>query len=108
MTAYLVADIKVTDDTWVSNYLTNVPELVHKHDGKYLFRGGNITTIEGEALDTTAFSMLEFRSMAAAREFLNDPAYKEYAQARQAGSISKFLLIDGVDVIGAIPYLSKR
>ena len=107
MAAYLIADVKVIDDAWVSDYLANVPNIVHKHDGKYLFRGGNITTVEGEELDTTAFSMLEFPSMVAARAFLDDPDYKEYGQARQAGSISRYYLIDDIDVVGAIPYLPK-
>ncbi|MGY2939333.1 uncharacterized protein (DUF1330 family) [Bradyrhizobium sp. GM6.1] len=31
MTAYLIADIKVTDGKWVPDYAASVHELVHKH-----------------------------------------------------------------------------
>ena len=39
--------------------------------------------------------------------FANDPAYAEYRQARQAGSDSRFYVIDDIDVAGTIPYLPK-
>ena len=31
MTAFLIADIKVTDDKWVPDYAASVHDLVHKH-----------------------------------------------------------------------------
>ncbi len=37
MTAYVIADIKVNDDSWVPAYAANVHELVHKHGGN-IFR----------------------------------------------------------------------
>jgi uncharacterized protein (DUF1330 family) len=42
MTAFLIADIKVTDDKWVPDYAASVHDLVHKHGGKYLSRSGNV------------------------------------------------------------------
>ncbi len=105
MAVYLIADVKVTDDSWIPNYAANVHEIVHKHGGKYLSRSSNITTIEGEGLDTTLIALLEFPSMEAVQAFASDPAYAEYAQARQAGSISRFHVIDDTDVAGKIPYL---
>ena len=47
MTAFLIADIKVTDDKWVPDYAASVHDLVHKHGGKYLSRSGNVKTLEG-------------------------------------------------------------
>ena len=52
MPVYLIADVKVTDDAWIPDYAANVHDIVHKHGGKYLSRSANITTIEGDALDT--------------------------------------------------------
>jgi len=46
MTAYVIADIKVTDDKWVPAYAAKVHDLVHKHGGKYLARSGNVKTLE--------------------------------------------------------------
>jgi uncharacterized protein (DUF1330 family) len=107
MAVYLIADVKVTDEAWLPEYAANVPDIVHKHGGKYLSRSGNIKTIEGEGLDTTVVALLEFPSMEAVQSFANDPAYAKYGQARQAGSNSRLHLIDDTDVAGTIPYLPK-
>ncbi|QLE47639.1 DUF1330 domain-containing protein [Nostoc sp. C057] len=107
MAVYLIADVKVTDDAWISDYAANVHDIVHNHRGKYLSRSGNITTIEGEELGTTLLALLEFPSAEAVQAFVNDPAYAKYRQARQAGSISRFHIIDDTDVAGTIPYLPK-
>ncbi|ACC79244.1 DUF1330 domain-containing protein [Nostoc punctiforme] len=107
MAVYLIADVKVTDDAWISDYATNVHDIVHNHGGKYLSRSGNITTIEGEELGTTLLALLEFPSAEAVQAFVNDPAYAKYRQARQAGSISRFHIIDDTDAAGTIPYLPK-
>ena len=105
MSVYLIADVKVTDDSWIPDYAAKVHDIVHKHGGKYLSRSGNITNVEGEALDTTLIALLEFPSLEAAQAFVNDPDYAPFAKARQDGTVSKFNIIDDVDIAGTIPYL---
>ena len=48
-----------------------------------------------------------FPSREAAMEFAADPDYAPFGEARKAGSISNFYLIDDTDVAGTIPYLGK-
>ena len=105
MSVYLIADIKITDDGWVPEYASNVHKLVEKHGGKYLSRSGNIETLEGSTNDSTLIAILEFPTRSALDGFVADPEYAPYGQARQAGSISNFHVIDDTDVAGAIPYL---
>ena len=107
MTAYIIADIKVTNDGWVPEYAADVHSLVHKHGGKYLARSGHVKTLEGNPLDTTLIAVMAFPSEAAAEAFVQDPAYAPYAAARQAGSDSRFQLIDDTDLAGTISYLRK-
>ena len=107
MTAFLIADIKVTDDKWVPDYAASVHTIVHKHGGKYLARSGNVTTLEGTPLDTSLIAIIAFPSAKHAREFVADPAYAPHITARRGGSQSRFQLIDDSDVAGTIPYLSK-
>lgn len=107
MTAYLIADIKVTDDKWVPAYAASVHELVHKHGGKYLSRSGNVKTVEGNPPATTLIALIAFPTRQAAQAFVADPEYAPYAAARQAGSESRFQLIDDVDLAGTISYLPK-
>ena len=107
MSVFLIADVTVTDDAWIPGYAANVHDIVHKHGGKYLSRSGNITNLEGDALDSTLIAILEFPSLEAVNSFANDPDYSEYRQARGVGSISKFNVIDDTDLAGTIPYLTK-
>ena len=103
MTVYVIADIKVTDDSWIPDYAANVHEIVHKHGGKYLSRSANITTVEGESLDTTLIALIQFLDMESVQAFASDPEYAPYGEARRAGSISRFHVIDDTDVAGTIP-----
>jgi uncharacterized protein (DUF1330 family) len=107
MTVYMIADIKVTDDKWLSAYAASVHDLVHKHGGKYLARSGNVKTLEGKPLDTTLIALLQFPSADAVRAFATDPKYAPYATARQHGSESRLQLIDNTDLAGTISYLPK-
>src|SRR6478735_6961958 len=100
MTAYLIADIKVTDGKWVPAYAASVHELVHKHGGKYLARSGNVQTVEGKPLDTSLIALMEFPSAEAANAFTTDPQYAPHVTARKQGSESRFVLIDDTDVAG--------
>jgi uncharacterized protein (DUF1330 family) len=107
MSVYVIADVKVTDDSWIPEYAENVHEIVHRHGGKYLARSGNVTTVEGEGLDTTLIALLQFPSMEAVQAFAEDPDYAPYAEARQKGSVSRLHVIDDTDLAGTIPYLKK-
>ena len=107
MTAYVIADIKVTDDKWVPAYAKSVHDLVHRHGGKYLSRSGNVKTLEGKPLDTTLIALMTFPSAHAAEAFVSDSEYAPFAAARRAGSESRFQLIDDVDLAGTISYLPK-
>jgi uncharacterized protein (DUF1330 family) len=103
----LIAEVKITDDTWVPSYAASVHDLVHKHGGKYLARSGNVTTLEGKPHDTSLIALLEFPSADAAKAFAGDPAYAPFAAARRRGSDSCLRLIDDTDLAGTIPYLRK-
>jgi uncharacterized protein (DUF1330 family) len=48
---------------------------------------------------------MEFPSKEALEGFTDDPDYAPYVQARRAGSVSNFRMIDDSDIAGTIPYL---
>ena len=58
MSVFLIAEIKVTDDSWVADYAANVHPIVEKHGGKYLSRSGNVTVLEGEDRGNTLIAIL--------------------------------------------------
>lgn len=107
MTAFLIAEVKVTDDSWVPDYAAHVHDIAARHGGRYLSRSGNIETLEGTATDETLIALIQFPDRASAHAFANDPEYAPFGKARQKGSISHFRVIDDTDLAGAIPYLPK-
>jgi uncharacterized protein (DUF1330 family) len=106
MTVYVIADIQVTDDSWIPEYAEKVHDIVHRHGGKYLSRSGNIVTIEGEPSGETLVALIQFPSMDAVEAFGSDPEYAPYGAARNAGSVSHLRVIDDTDAAGTIPYLA--
>ena len=80
MTVYLVASVKVADDSWLPDYAANVHHIVHKHGGEYLSRSANITTVEGDAPDASVIGIIRFPSMKAAQGFLDDPGLRSLWQ----------------------------
>jgi uncharacterized protein (DUF1330 family) len=105
MPHYLIAQVKVIDDSWIPDYAARVHEIVHRHSGKYLSRSANITPLEGE-LDASLVAIIEFPDMGNLQAFVKDPEYAPFAAARQAGSESTFVAIDSSDVAGSISYLA--
>lgn len=105
MSHFLIAQVKVNDDSWIPEYAEKVHAIVHRHGGKYLSRSGSITAIEGVAPDVDLVALIEFPSMEALQTFIDDPEYAPFARARQDGTDSRFFAIDSNDVAGTIPYL---
>jgi uncharacterized protein (DUF1330 family) len=105
MSVYLIADIQIRDGSWVPDYAATVHKIVERHGGHYLSRSGNIETLEGNPPESTVIALIEFPSRAALDGFTSDPEYRPFGEARQAGSISRFRVIDDTDIAGTIPYL---
>ena len=103
--AYLIGEVVITDESWVSSYAINVHEIVHKHGGKYLSRSGNIKQVEGKPTDASLIAIVEFPNLDAAQAFIDDPDYQEFRKLRMNGSNSTVHIIDSSDAAGTIPYL---
>ena len=106
MAHYLIAQVKVNDDSWIPDYAANVHDMVHRHGGKYLSRSGNVTTLEGEESTADLIVLVEFPTEDSLNAFMADPDYAPYAKARQAGTDSQLVGIDATDAAGTIPYLT--
>lgn len=106
MAHFLIAEVTVTDDSWIPDYAAKVHDIVARHGGKYLSRSANVQVLEGTDTPPSLVAVIEFPSNEAAHAFIADPEYAPLAAARQAGAENRFLLIDDTDVAGAIPYLA--
>ena len=106
MSVFVIAEIKLSNDSWVSDYGANVHPIVEKHGGKYLTLSRNVTVLEGEDRGNTLIAILQFPDAASVVAFASDPDYAPYGKARQAGGINSFQMIVDTDIVGTIPYLA--
>ena len=98
MKCYFVVPIKISDDSFVADYVANVTPLVHKHGGQYIARTPHMEKLEGAGDPPDIFVLVEWPSKEAAKAFYDDPAYQPYKQSRQAGSSGDFFMVAGEDI----------
>ncbi len=91
---YILAEIEITDAEAYPRYAQHVAPLVEKYGGRYLVRGGNPQTIEGER-DLKRVALLEFPSIEQAKAFYYSPEYQAVAQYRWVAAKSELFLLQG-------------
>jgi uncharacterized protein (DUF1330 family) len=101
MKYYCVAELDITDQSWVPSYVQNVTKLVEQHGGRYLARTSNIEKLEGERKTPQIFLIVEFPSRDAAMAFYESDEYKPYRQSRINGAKNEFVLVAGEDIAKA-------
>ena len=98
MKYYCVAEIEITDQSWVPAYVKNVTRLVEQRGGRYLARTSKIEKIEGERKVPQIFLIIEWPSEDAAKAFYECDEYRPYRRNRIAGAKNEFLLVAGEDM----------
>ena len=95
MSAYLVCMVRVDDAERYKKYAARTPELIEKHGGRFLVRGGPVETIEGPEFRDRGV-VVEFPSKEAMKRFYASEEYQEVMRHRTASSKANFLLAEGV------------
>lgn len=95
MTAYLFADIEVTDPALFADYRRDTPAIVAAHGGQYLVRGGDIEVLEGDARPKR-LAILSFPSMAKLKAFYHSAEYQALIPNRKRAARSSFIAIEGI------------
>jgi len=95
MPAYVVVQVDVKDPTRYERYKGMAPASIAQYGGRYLVRGGKTETLEG-SWSPTRFVILEFPTMARAREWWNCPEYAEAKALRHATASTEMLLVEGL------------
>ena len=95
MAAYLYGNIEITDPVLYGQYRAQVPAVIAAHGGRYLVRGGAVTTLEGD-MPAHRQVILEFPSMAQLLAFYRSADYQPLLRVRQAASTGTLSAIEGV------------
>ena len=95
MSAYVLVDCQVTDPVQYERYRTLAPAAIARYGGRYLVRGGATTVLEGD-WQPHRVVVLEFPSVAAAREFYDSSEYREARAARAGAARMSMFVAEGV------------
>jgi uncharacterized protein (DUF1330 family) len=94
MSAYVIAEIEVTDPAAYEDYRKQVPAVVTKHGGKFVVRGGRIEAMEG-GWSPKRIVVLEFPSMEQALKWYRSADYAPLIKLRQKASKGKLIIVEG-------------
>lgn len=98
MKCYAVAELYVTERSWVRDYVHNVTRLVEARGGRYLARTNDLERLEGDRKNPHVFLIIEWPSKETAKEFYESEEYRPYRSRRLAGSVGDFVLVAGDDI----------
>jgi len=93
MSAYLIADITVTDPERYEDYKKLAPPAIAAYGGKYVARGGKSEKLEG-SWDPNRIVILEFESTEKAKQFIDSPEYKEARDLRHKTATSNMIVVE--------------
>lgn len=94
MSAYIVATVAINNPETYKKYTAKTPALIAKHGGKFIARGSDVETLEGETFKDRMV-IIEFPSKQALQDWYNDPDYQEALLIRQSASQGRVLAVEG-------------
>ncbi|HEY7753293.1 MAG TPA: DUF1330 domain-containing protein [Steroidobacteraceae bacterium] len=95
MSAYIIAQIEITDPERYADYAKQVPATIAKFGGRYLARGGKAEALEGK-LAGKRIAVVEFDSYERAKDWYESQDYAGPKALRRGASVSSLVLVDGL------------
>ena len=94
MSAYIIAEITVTDRTGFDEYRMAVPAVITAHGGRYVVRAPKRQALEGEA-SASRLVILEFPDMERLEAFWSSPEYAPLKALRERSSTCRIEAVEG-------------
>ena len=94
MAAYVIGEIEVTDPATYADYGKQVLATIQKYGGRFVVRGGTVDPLEG-GWTPKRIVVLEFPTMAKAREWYDSKEYGPLIKRRQKASRGKLIAVEG-------------
>jgi uncharacterized protein (DUF1330 family) len=97
MAAYWVARAKIDNPVEYKKYTDRVPDIIRKHGGRVLARGGRYQIMEGPE-NFQRFVVIEFPTFEQSVACFQSPEYQEAAGFRRAGGgVVELVTVEGGD-----------
>ncbi|KYG20068.1 hypothetical protein SE92_07130 [Bradyrhizobium sp. AT1] len=95
MAAYVISEVEMRDQAAMEAYRALAAQTIAQYGGRYLARGGATELVEGGPPAKTII-MVEFPSMARAREWYASPEYAEALKLRETALERRLMFVEGV------------
>jgi uncharacterized protein (DUF1330 family) len=95
MAAYVVVEVEVQDMDRYETYKRMVPPSLAPYGGRFIVRGGEVETLEGE-WSPKRLVILEFPTAERAKAWWGSEEYAEAKALRQATAQSRMIVVAGV------------
>ena len=95
MPAYFIVDNEGTDSAGFEEYRKQVPITVEQYGGRFLVRGGQIQTLEGD-WKPTRIVVTEFPGIEQARRWYDSKEYRPLKALRSRSARGSVVLVEGV------------
>jgi uncharacterized protein (DUF1330 family) len=95
VSAYVIAEVEVTDPAAYEEYRKLVPPIIAQYGGRFLVRGGQVETKEG-GWSPGRLVVLEFPSLEQARRWYHSPEYAPALAIRLKAARAKLVIAEGL------------
>ena len=95
MSAYIIANVRVTDPTQYEDYKTLSTLAMQVHGAEVCVRGGPSQVLEGD-WTPDRLVVLKFPSVEKARAFYDSPEYGRARQARAGAAVMRMVVVEGI------------
>ena len=95
MPAYIISDVTIRDQEAFQTYRTRAASSIAQYGGRYLVRGGQVDTLEGE-WHPTPLIVVVFPDMEQARRWYASAEYAAALDVRDAALSRHLILVDGI------------
>jgi uncharacterized protein (DUF1330 family) len=94
MSAYVIVEVSIHNQTDYEEYKKLTPAAIAAFDGKFIVRGGKTITLEG-AWEPERIVVLEFPSVERANEWWHSDIYTTAKTIRQRAAQTKMIIVEG-------------
>lgn len=95
MSAYVIAEVDVTDPAAYKEYRELVGATVEKYGGRFLVRGGKVESKEG-GWEPPRLVIVEFASVEQANAWYHSPEYAPALAIRIKATKSRLIIVEGL------------
>ena len=96
MSAYIIANVEVTDAAQYEHYKRLSSLAMQAHGAQVCVRGGAVEVLEGD-WQPGRVVVLKFPDAAAARAFNDSAEYAEARRSRAGAAVMRMVLVEGAD-----------